>query len=728
MCNWLYVNNLDDPPLDFATEAEDSKWHGYLIKRRVGHHLLLMAPGSPRSTAPYHGKLIIFLIFVGIKIHIMKHYIFRYWLALTLCLLMWACEITFVPKEFDLSISSIDAIVDGNSVTLEAKIEGDTTMVTNCGFIYGETEEDMVQGMASLENNGFSKSFTGLKFSQKYIYKAFIENGQNIIYSDEKTFQTPAKPDIKVSDSDLSVPFEGGIYTVMVTDGKEFDIVIPEDVDWISGEQSIQVSADTVFCQFTISPSESPEPRECDVRFVRKEDGSECWMHVVQANIEYSLGLSSYETFIDGDGDRTVIFEVTGNAEVEILIPNQPYWVYHWYFDGDYDRECHVYVYGNLTKSERVCEVIVQSLNHDYSVTHRIVQGPTSYDCYKAEISHLAQKYYTPLRPDVKEIIGIGAVSGRGTSCEWADYWGRYASVEENNTATPRSTYLNASIEDYQKNEKHFIVELIQHSYLENVEFKDPTVKGICVGLWDINGDGELSFEEIAAVGMTDIQNRPFSGHDIKSFNEFQFFNISRVPERLFEGSSLESISLSRSSDRYRIGARAFKDCKNLKDIYLKTCIVEEEAFMNCTSLKEVDTTIKGERAFMGCSALETVSQRDLSIPSMAFKKCSSLRSVYFDERYDSYQTAEIGDEAFNGCTSLPEIRLHRKVNNIGRRAFYGCSSLSSIYLSSGTPPTLGVDAFTGTSPDLKIYVPSSLVSTYKSAWSALADRIEAGE
>ena len=166
----------------------------------------------------------------------------------------------------------------------------------------------------------------------------------------------------------------------------------------------------------------------------------------------------------------------------------------------------------------------------------------------------------------------------------------------------------------------------------------------------------------------------------------------------------------------------------NLKDIYLKVCIVEEEAFMNCTSLKEVDTAIKGERAFMGCSALETVSQRDLSIPSMAFKECSSLRSVYFDERYDSSQTAEIGEEAFNGCTSLPEIRLHRKVNNIGRRAFYGCSSLSSIYLSSGTPPTLGEDAFSGTSPDLKIYVPSSLVSTYKSAWPALADRIEAGE
>ena len=665
----------------------------------------------------------------------MKHCVLRYWLALVLCILVGACEITFVPKEFDLSISSIDAIVDGNSVTLEAKIEGDTTMVSHCGFLYGETEKVMVRSTVSMEGNGFSLSISDLKFSQKYIYKAFIENGQNIIYSDEKTFLTPEKPEIKVSPSDLSIPFEGGSYTVMVSDGNEFDIVIPENADWINGEQSAHIGTDTVICLFTISPSVSTEPRECDVRFVRKEDGNECGLHVVQANIEYSLGLSSYETYIDGTDDQDIRFEVTGNAKYEVLIPNQPYWILHNALSiGDSGRQCCIFAFNNVTKNERVCEVIFRSLDHDCSVTHRIVQGPTSFDCYKAEISHLEQNFYIPLRPDVQD-----SHIGHESIFDWATIMGISSEyirvpVKENNTGSPRTTYINMYIRDYvfgiEQNRRNFYVELTQHSYLENVEFKDPTVKGICLGLWDTNGDGELSFEEIVAVDLMDLENRPFTGYDIKSFDEFQFFNIYRVPEGLFEGSPLESISLSRSSNRYGIGARAFKDCKNLKDIYLKVCIVEEEAFMNCTSLKEVDTAIKGERAFMGCSALETASQRGLSIPSNTFKNCGSLRSVYFDERYDSasVQTAEIGEEAFYGCTSLPEIRLHRKVNNIGRRAFYGCSSLSSIYLSSGTPPTLGEDALTGTSPDLKIYVPTKLVGSYKSAWPALADRIEAGE
>ena len=649
---------------------------------------------------------------------------------------MGACEITFVPKAFDLSISIIDAIVDGNSATLEAIVEGDTLMVANCGFLYGETEDEMVRSLVSIEGNRFSKSLTDLKFSQQYIYKAFIENGQNIIYSDEKTFKTPARPDITASTPTLSVPYEGGMFTMGVYNGDEFDIVIPENADWVIGEKAVHVSVDTVICLFTISPSESTEPRECDVRFVRKDDGNECGLRVVQANIEYTLGLSSYETFVDGTYGADIRFEVTGNAEYEVIIPNQPYWIlYNPGSRGDSGRECQLYAQHNLTKSERVCEMIFRSLDHDYSVTHRIVQGPTSKDCYKAEISHLKQDFYMPFRPDVtkENIEGYGALH------DWVSayiYQPLYfvARADENNTTTPRTTYLSVSIHDYvfgtQLNWRPFYVELTQHSYLENVEFKDPIVKSICVGLWDNNGNGELSFEEITAVEMTDLWNLPFTGYDIKSFDEFQFFNISHIPDQLFEGSSLESISLNRSSKTGRIGARAFKDCKNLTDIYLKLWTVGEEAFMNCISLKEVDTAIAGERAFMGCSSLETVSQRGLSMPSMVFKNCTSLRSMTFDGRYDSSstQTAEIGEEAFYGCTSLPEIRLHRKIKNIGDRAFYGCSNLSSIYLQSSTPPTLGAHALTGTSPDLKIYVPTNLVGSYKSAWPAHADKIEAGE
>ena len=53
------------------------------------------------------------------------------------------------------------------------------------------------------------------------------------------------------------------------------------------------------------------------------------------------------------------------------------------------------------------------------------------------------------------------------------------------------------------------------------ITFADAKVKHICVTNWDTNGDGELSKTEAAAV--TSIGG-VFEGHDIKSFEEFQYF------------------------------------------------------------------------------------------------------------------------------------------------------------------------------------------------------------
>ena len=134
---------------------------------------------------------------------------------------------------------------------------------------------------------------------------------------------------------------------------------------------------------------------------------------------------------------------------------------------------------------------------------------------------------------------------------------------------------------------------------------------------------------------------------------------------------------------------------------------------MNCVSLKEVEASIVGKRAYMGCTSLETVIQFRPCVPAMAFKGCADLRTFEFDW-YDLafYDDRVIGDEAFYGCLSLPELDVPREITSVGARAFYGCESLSKIYFYSSMPPTLGEDAFANTHPDLKIIVPSSLVTT----------------
>ncbi|MBQ7761590.1 MAG: leucine-rich repeat domain-containing protein [Clostridia bacterium] len=75
-----------------------------------------------------------------------------------------------------------------------------------------------------------------------------------------------------------------------------------------------------------------------------------------------------------------------------------------------------------------------------------------------------------------------------------------------------------------------------------------------------------------------------------------------------------------------------------------------------------------------------------VGIEEQAFKDCKSLESVTFpnDEDYytcDDFTMFEIGEYAFNYCTSLKSIDIPSYVSSIGRGAFCGCSSLVTAHV-----------------------------------------------
>lgn len=109
---------------------------------------------------------------------------------------------------------------------------------------------------------------------------------------------------------------------------------------------------------------------------------------------------------------------------------------------------------------------------------------------------------------------------------------------------------------------------IVQKSYnaQETVEFADPAVKEACVARFDKNGDGNLTYEEIAVV--TDVKGLFDENRNITSFDEFQYFtSVTVVPEEMFmECSSLESIVLPES-----------------------VTVIENSAFSGCRSLTSID-------------------------------------------------------------------------------------------------------------------------------------------
>ena len=142
------------------------------------------------------------------------------------------------------------------------------------------------------------------------------------------------------------------------------------------------------------------------------------------------------------------------------------------------------------------------------------------------------------------------------------------------------------------------------------IEFQDAKAKEICLKNWDNNKDGELSFEEAAAVTKL---GEVFKGSEISAFDELIFFT------------GLTSIE-----------GWAFEECSSLTCVAIPESVtsIEKSAFNRCTSLASV-----------------IIPNSVISIGSWAFNKCTSLTSVTIPGSVTS-----IEGYAFYDCTSLTSI------------------------------------------------------------------------
>ena len=99
------------------------------------------------------------------------------------------------------------------------------------------------------------------------------------------------------------------------------------------------------------------------------------------------------------------------------------------------------------------------------------------------------------------------------------------------------------------------------------------------------------------------------------------------------------------------------------------------------------------------CNLPENVS----AIGNNAFEGCSSMTSFVIPEAVTA-----IRPSTFKGCSSLTEITIPQNVSQIGSSAFVNCDNLSSIYFLSLTAPNISSDAISGKT-DMVIKIPETL-------------------
>ena len=119
------------------------------------------------------------------------------------------------------------------------------------------------------------------------------------------------------------------------------------------------------------------------------------------------------------------------------------------------------------------------------------------------------------------------------------------------------------------------------------------------------------------------------------------------------------------------------------------------------------------EEAPWGTSITEVIIENGVTdIGECAFQSCTSLESVNIPE-----SVTEIGSVAFLGCTSLTSVNIPDSVTSIGNSTFSGCTSLTSVNISDSVT-SICYQAFCNCTSLTSITIPNSVTRIDSSAFS----------
>lgn len=249
------------------------------------------------------------------------------------------------------------------------------------------------------------------------------------------------------------------------------------------------------------------------------------------------------------------------------------------------------------------------------------------------------------------------------------------------------------------------------------IQFADENVKKLCVGMWDTNGDLELSYDEAATV--TSLGTTFTGNSEIQIFNELKHFTGLTVLDDAFSGcSNLWKVTIPVNVESMTFNN--FKGCVSLKTI----------TFEKGSKLKAFtgghDNNYKILGAFLDCKSLTTI-EIPASVESLgtAFKG-SSLRTITFEKGSKLESISGVRDlGAFDGAINLTTVDMSEctQVKRIDEYKGYGNSNLRLFKIGTEIPPTCKDYTFYNINPYSVLKVPSGCTDAYKKAtgWKKFA-------
>ena len=213
------------------------------------------------------------------------------------------------------------------------------------------------------------------------------------------------KDELVLSKSEETVPAKGGEVRVQLRSNVDYEVIIPEDVDWVEQIQSDK--ADELV--FNVKPNSETSTREAEIT-VKDRNSELCQIFtIVQTSGSIVLDETYYEVHASGD---TLDIVFTSDVEYEIIIgEDDASWITYEETDSvdSYQHNLRIFVGPNTVNEIRTAEIDIKDKNSDIkaTITVRQLTGAIIFEDSWIEADASGETIRVPFATDIEYEVNI---------------------------------------------------------------------------------------------------------------------------------------------------------------------------------------------------------------------------------------------------------------------------------------------------------------------------------
>lgn len=465
------------------------------------------------------------------------------------------------------------------------------------------------------------------------------------------------KDELVLSKSEETVPARGGAVRVQLRSNVDYEVIIPEDVDWVEQLQSDK--ADELV--FNVKPNDKTENREAEITV--KDKNSDLSQTFTIKQIVGSIILEDSYFEVDAKGGSIEV-NLSTDIDFEVIIPEDIDWVTRIETKSLEELTFSLNVHPNSQTEEREAEITVKDVNSDVAQSLTIKQkvGQIIVEQTEFEIQFKGDTISIPYSSDIECNVIIP---------ESAQSW---ISIAETKSMESYSVQLFIALNE-EKNER---VATITIQDVNSPLSQDIKITQMAFGYYkgDIKATSEEDLKEICDAGYTVIDGDAY--FNVKSLSLLGNI-IEDIKGDLELGGTVTSLDglygLTHIGGNFIESANAlvsFEGLSNLKQIdgYFRTTGVSFESLKSLESIGN-DFTVSNVDDFTGLEHLTNIGGI-LDIGSVS--SCEGLSGI------QSLQGLEVNEIwSFSGLNNLHSILGDLIINSSHISNFNGLGNLQNI-------------------------------------------------